>query len=289
MPQNLFAACRVNNGQLIAKRVRLDNTVQQQVETIFRDQETSFRAGVTSEVAFDGAWNPDDDEFLTIDIPAEAAIFVDTINANAVAIPDINTAAFANEGIKALFTGSTVNGVTKVVVQRFTSQQMLERKFALLQHGNAFRRLSDPAFSLDTSLTCIVEGGKIKFKSQFKLRSIINMLDIYRAATDQEVQTFAGHASLEVADVAAFVDVTNQTTRKLIHAVAKNGTLDTYTPAAIQAAAQATGLGIDVQNGKIVVPSDHREIKALLQFLNESRYTGPLSGQPFVTNSQRPV
>lgn len=288
MPQNLFAACRVN-GNLVAKRVRLDNTVQQAVETIFNDQEAVFRDGVTSEVAFDGTWNPDDDEFLTIDIPAEASIFADTINANAVAVPDINTAAFGNEGIKAIFTGSTVNGATKVLVQRFTSQQMLERKFALLQHGNAFRRLSDPAFSLDTSLTCIVEGDKIKFKSQHKLRSIINMLDIYRAATDQEVQAFAGHASLDVADVAAFVANTNQTTRKLIHAVAKNGTLDTYTPAAIQAAAQGTGLNIDVQNGKIVMPEEHAEIKAVLQFLNESRYSGPLSGQPFVTNSQRPA
>lgn len=30
-------------------------------------------------------------------------------------------------------------------------------------------------------------------------------------------------------------------------------------------------------------------IKALLQFLNENRYNGPLSGQAFVTNSQRRV
>jgi hypothetical protein len=89
--------------------------------------------------------------------------------------------------------------------------------------------------------------------------------------------------------VAAFVGVTNQVSRKLIHAISNNGTLDNYTPADIQAAAQQTNLVIDVQNGRIVMPAAHGDIKALLQFLNESRYSGPLSGQAFVTNSQRPA
>ncbi|MGO4842455.1 hypothetical protein AB4144_60325, partial [Rhizobiaceae sp. 2RAB30] len=57
MPQNLFAACRIN-GALVAKRVRLDQAVQQQIETIFNQQETDFRNGITSEVAFDGRWWP---------------------------------------------------------------------------------------------------------------------------------------------------------------------------------------------------------------------------------------
>ncbi len=287
MTQNLFAACRDSQGNLTAKRVRLDAAVQQQLEANFADQEDAFRAGVTNEVTFDGSWEPDEDEFLTIDVPGEAQIFAQTIAGNALSVPDINTAAFKNEGIKALFTGVTLNGATKVLVQRFTAQQVLERRFTLLQHGNAFRRLTEAAFALDNELSCIIEDGKIKFKSQAKLRSIINLQDIYRAATDHEVQAFAGHASLDVADVAAFVAVTNQVSRKLIHAISNNNTLTTYTPAAIQAAAGQTGLSISVKNDKIIMPAAHADIKALLQFLNESRYSGPLSGQPFVTNSRR--
>ncbi len=60
--------------------------MQQQIETIFNQQEADFRDGITSEVDFDGSWTPDDDEFLTIDVPQEAAIFADTLNANPVAI-----------------------------------------------------------------------------------------------------------------------------------------------------------------------------------------------------------
>ncbi len=288
MPQNLFAACRTD-GELVAKRVRLDATVQETVETIFDNQEASFREGVTNNVPFDGSWTPDDDEFLTIDVPAEAAIFEAAIRANAMAVPDLDTAHFADEGIKALFTGRVVNREAIILVQRFTSQQVLSRRFSLLQQGNAFRQLTDAAFTLDTSLACIIEEGVIKFKSQQKLRSIIDMAELYRAATDQEVQQFAGHERLMVGNVPAFVAITNQTSRKLIHAVASNHTLDNYTTAEIQTAAQSTALAVDIQNGRIVVPTDHKGIKALLQFLNESRYSGPLSHHAYVTNSQRPV
>ena len=56
MPMNLFAACRDLNGQLIAKRVRLDANVQQAVTALFTLQEADFRDGVIDEIPFDGRW-----------------------------------------------------------------------------------------------------------------------------------------------------------------------------------------------------------------------------------------
>jgi DNA-binding IclR family transcriptional regulator len=161
------------------------------------------------------------------------------------------------------------------LVQPFTAQQLLERKFALLQQQNVFQRLTEPAFTMASDLACIIEDGLIKFKSQQKLRAIINLVEIYRAATDSEVETFAAQ--------------TNQTSRKLIHAVLKDGVLDHYQPTVIQQSASATGLDVALQAGKLAMPDDPAGTKALLQFLNESRYNGPLSGQAFVTHSQRRV
>ena len=88
MPQNLFAACRINK-ELKAKRVHLDRSVQQDIETIFKDQEADFRQDVTDEINFDGDWKPEPNEFLTIDIPREAQIFVEAINSNAVSVPSM--------------------------------------------------------------------------------------------------------------------------------------------------------------------------------------------------------
>jgi hypothetical protein len=286
MTQNLFAACRVRN-QLVAKRVRMDAATQRAVHAMFDAQERSFRNGIISELPYDGSYTPDDDELLTLPVPQEAAVFSATIQANATSIPDINASAFATEGIKGLFTGRIVNGSPIVLVQRFTAAQVLQTKFALFQQGNAFSQLSDPAFTLDSSLTCVIENSNIKFKSQQKLRSIIHMLDIYRAATDQEVRSFAGHSRIEVTDINGFIAAANQPSRRLIHAVASNRVLDTISLPTIQTAAQNTGLHIVLNNGKIVMPTDKKDIKALLQFLNESRYVGPLSGQTYVANSRR--
>lgn len=288
MPQNLFAACRIN-GALVAKRVRLDQAVQQQIEDIFNQQEAEFRDGITSEVDFDGSWTPDDDEFLTIDVPQEAALFTNTLNANPVAIPDIDTANFEAEGIKGIFTGVAANGAMKVLVQRFSPQQILSRRFSLLQNGNAFRHLSEPAFSLDTGLTCIIEGGKIKFRSFHKLRAVINLLDVYRAATDQEVQAFAAHAHFEVADAAAFVATADQTIRKLVHAISNSGVLSNHTVVQIETACNAVGVAVTINNGRLIMPTDRAEIKKLLRFLDDGLYQAPLTGVRYVTNSKRPA
>jgi len=288
MPQNLFAACRID-GELIAKRVRLDHTVQQEIENIFDTQEASFRDGVTAEIDFDGSWKPDADEFLTVDIPDEGTLFPATINANPVSIPEINTANFANEGIKAIFTGQAVDGGTKVLVQRFSPAQILSRKFPLFLDGNTFRRLSDPAFTLESALTCIVEDGKLKFKSFHKVRTIVNLLEVYKEATDQEVEDFAGHASFEVADGDAFLESADQTVRKLIHAISRSGTLEIYTVNDIQTAANAVGVAVTVKNGRLALPTERASVKTLLRFLDDGLYEAPLTGRRYITNSKRPA
>ena len=288
MPHNLFAACRIDE-ELVAKRVPLDATVQGQVEEIFCHQEDQFRANFTEEIVFNGSWKPEKNEFLTIDVPQEAMTFQEAIHSNAISFEDINTENFADERIKALFMGFSDNGTTKILVQSFDTRQILSKKFTLGLRNNSFRRISDFAFTLNNSLTCIIEDDKIKFKSFHKLRSIINMSQIYREATDQEVGTFASHANLDIADIATFIAITDQQCRTLIHAIASDSILDNHTSADIGVAAQATGLTVKVRNGKITMPTERKEIKEFLQFLNESRYSGPLSGQTYITNSRKRV
>lgn len=86
-----------------------------------------------------------------------------------------------------------------------------------------------------------------------------------------------------------FSAATNQTIHKLIHAALQNGILDTYTPSTIKTAASLTGLEVDLQHYKTLMPTEPSSIKALLQFLNKSRDLGPLSGQALDSNSRRAV
>lgn len=256
---------------------------------IFSDQEAQFRANRPNEVPFDGDWNPDDDEILVLDTTAEANAMVAAASGNVLALPAINSTNFDGENIKALFVGVNTGGNLRLLVQRFTSAQILSRKVAFLAHNNQFNRITDPAFSLATSLACVVEGGQIKFESYHNLRAIFDVTEFYAEATDEDIDDFTGHASITVADVPALKALVTQIERKLIHKLASSGVLDAHTPQEIQTKANATGLTVNVAHGQIVFPTDKQEIRRLLRFLDDSLYEAALSGQRYVTNSKRAI
>lgn len=285
---NLLAMCRDANGITI-KRIPLDGALQNPVMQIFSDQEAAFRADRPNEVAFDGDWNPDEDEILVLDVTAEANTMVAAASGNVLALPAINAGNFDAENIKALFIGVHTGGGLRLLVQRFTAAQVLSRKFALIANNNQFSKITDPAFNLATSLTCIVEAGQIKFESYHKLRAVFDVVEFFAAATDDDIDDFAGHASIAIADVPALKELVTQTERKLIHKLASTGVLDTHAPIDIQTKANATGLVVNIANGQIVFPTDKQEIRRLLRFLDDSLYEAPLSGQRYVTNSKRPI
>lgn len=285
-PSSLFAVCRLD-PDLICKRVRLDADVQREVTDLFHNQYIDFRHNVDYERPFDGAWKADEDEILTFDIPPSAQPIVDATHANVISAEVLDTSAFSEESIKALFTIVRYDDALRILIQRFTARQLLDHKFVLTLDRNTFNRLSKPGFTLDTSLTCIIENGKIKFKSLQKLRSIIDVAEIYREATDVEVREFALHSKFSVGDVDRFVADADQIIRGLISSIVADGVLDKSDLVTIKKAARETNLLIAIENSKIVMPAQKKEVKALLRFLNESRYAGPLSRTPYITNSRR--
>ena len=290
MDGNLFAACGAR-GNLTAARIPLSSQVQTSVLEIFRNQEQSFIEDVTGEVPFDGGWKPDEDEILTIDLPDQASVFTTAISANAISIPRLDLSAAGAQGVKALFTGFGTSGEsTKILVQRFTLGQMLSRRFALLLEGNTFRRLTEQAFTIDTSLACIIEDDRIKFKSFHKLRSIFDMTEVFREATDSEIRNeFVTHPNIAISDTDALLSAADITSRKLIREILTENVLGRNSPGAIQREAESTGLSVTVSAGKLHMPTERRELKSLLLFLTDRRFSAPLSGINYVTNSRRPV
>ena len=285
---NLLALCRDKNGITI-KRLPLDRALQVPVMRIFSDQEAQFRAGRPNEVDFDGNWNPDDDEVLVLNATAEADEMVKAASGNVLALPAIDAKNFDDENIKALFVRANAGRNPCLLVQRFTSAQILSRRFALLAHNNQFNRITNPAFNLATSLTCIVEGGQIKFESYNNLRTVLDVTKFFAEATNKNIDNFADHASIAINDVEAFKKLVTQIERKLIHKLASNGVLDKRTPQEIQKKATETGLPVNLANGRIVFPTEKQEIRRLLRFLDDSLYEAPLSGHRYVTNSKRKI
>lgn len=288
---SVFAACRIAE-ELVVKRIPVHPTVQSKLPGVFDRQETSFRTDINEEVPFDGGWKADSNELLTIDLTPEAEELTaevdnlqNAVESNAISIEVIDTANFSDENIKGIF----VHRADKLLMQRFTSGQVLSRKFPLIFRGNSFREMIEPAFTLSNSLTCIVEDNKIKFKSFSNLRSIFDLREVYREATDEDVRGFAEHENLLIEDTDNFVENSSQPMRKIISAILGSEILDKVTSQEVRDAAAPTGLNINLQNGRIVLPQEYNEAMDVLRFLNEDRWLGLLSRSPYITNSKKRV
>lgn len=157
----------------------------------------------------------------------------------------------------------------------------------MILDGDTFNRLTQPAFVIGASLAGVVEGDKIKFQKFSRIKLIFDLISLYQEATDAEVKGFCGLGCIEVGDVDKFKNLADQKMRKLINAITKRGTLNNFTPVQIEAAAAGENFQVQVADGKIVMPAVKADAKALLHFLDNGLYRGPLGGEVFITNSKR--
>lgn len=282
---NLFALCRIN-GRLEVKRVVLSQGVQDKIAGLFAGQYSSFLEGVIEEVKFGTDWKPDNDEILVMDAPEEASEALKQMTGDILVIPTIDAANFSDEGIKALAVANGTPDNPRILIQMFTAQQVLSRRFALMFTGDTFRELTEPAFTLDNSLAAIIENGRLKFKSYFLIKRVFEITYMYQEATNQQIDTFCAHDSLRVADAMALKSVADQTIRKLIHAVHTTGVLDKYDVADIAAKAKLLGMHITIIDGKIDFPLEKKLAKHLLRFLDDGIYEAPLTSRRYMTNSK---
>ena len=287
MPLSFFALCHQDNAHTI-KRLVVSADVQAALEELFTQQEQHFRAEIHGDVEFTGDWKPDDDEVLYVNIPNQTTIWEATIQNAPLAVPALDAQNFSTEGVKAIFTGRVTHDDTVVLIQKFTPQQLLSRKFALILSDDTLTELTEPAFTLDNKIVGLIEGGRLKFKSYHNIRMIFDLSNLYRAATDADIDNFAAHACLNIADMDAFKVEADQTARKLIHAIQRGAILDQHTAHEIQQRAATVGLEVTIQQGMVQMPAERADIKRLLRFLHDDIYEAPLSLQRYVTNSKKP-
>jgi Domain of unknown function (DUF4868) len=284
---SLYALCRTaDDAPLRTRRISITNEVQGEVTGLFEAQAIQFLEGVTDEVAFGSDWRLDPEEIFSTDLPPDAAGVLASLTGNPMALQQVNSQQFAAEGIRAL---ATVNGAgpnARVFIQRFTAQQMLQRRYTFMLDGNTFNRMTAPAFTLENNLVAILEDGKLKFKSFPNVKRIFSLTHIYQEATDQQIDDFCAHQSLAVSNIAAFKVQADQTSRKLIHAITQSGILDTNI-AEIVAKANLMGLVLNAADGKIQMPQDKKTMKLVLRFLDDGIYKAPLTDRTYMTNSKR--
>ncbi len=279
----LYAICKPKSGFAI-KRILLSSPAQTKVANYFDQQLATFMDGVDHEVEFDGDWKPDADEILSIDAPPEAAQLLSAVTKSATAIPSIDADALEQEFIKALFV-KRKNGT--VLIQAFTTQQLLMRRHAFLLDKDTFKEMESPAFVISNNLAAVLDGQNLKFKNFPAVKRFFDLKVLYEEATDAQIESFCSHTKLEVADVDAIKAAAGPALRKRIHAISQTGVLDAYSIKQLSNRAAKLKIPLPMSNGKISMPSNKGDLKKLLSFFEEKVYQGALTQQLYVANAKR--
>lgn len=286
---NLYAICRPTGG-LEVRLVQLNQQVRADVEHLLQAQEFAFNDGIQAEIDFTGSWKPDKDELLVIRALPEAQALLQAATQNAVALQPLDANHFLNENIVGLFTSVGAGQNLRLLVQNFSAQQVLQTKYSVMFDGNVFRRITEPAFTLGSNLTAIVNAaGEVKFKSYSALRRVLDITPVFQQATDAELATFCAHVSLSVANAQSFIGNADEGIRKQVHAIVSSGVLAQHTVADIQNRAAGIGFALTLNAGRIDIPADRKSAKELFSFLLNKVYLGPINQQLFITNSNRPL
>lgn len=283
---NLFALTNMAEARII--RFPLSQALQDEIKDLFERQLATFLNGIDTVVAFDGRYRPEEGELLSIDKFEDIDGLGDAVT-NPLRIELYDPKVHSLDSVKALFTAQENNGQRKILIQLFENRRLIAAKgLALFYSGNTFQKMSDAGLTMDTKLLAVLQDGALKFQSFHYLRRVFDLDEYFKEATADEVQTFAAHEKLAVADAAAFVANASAPIRKKIALIRQSGILEKFTTEQIVAAAQTFGVVINTSDdGRIAVPNNSTELRRLLRFLDEDYYQSPLSQTRYISNSKR--
>ncbi|MDO6727255.1 hypothetical protein Q4544_09950 [Cognatishimia sp. 1_MG-2023] len=288
MCRTLFALCREKNKNVV-RRVPLERGVQDEVEQMFEAQERQFFDGKDEPIEFNGDWKPDGNELLSIRDPALLGQINETRVNGAGAYPLVDILDYASAGIKALFMHSRLFE-DHILVQKFQTSQYLQRKsLTLTFNANIFGKLNEHGFSLGEKLSAVIKSETVMFESFPVLRSFLTVQEHFEAATAHEIDEFAKNSAFSIENKALFDSHMDERCRKLIRGIKKSRVLQNHNASDIISRAASVGLNINEVEGRIVLPTEKRDLKVVLSFLEESVYKGIFSADTFVTNSKRSI
>lgn len=288
----LLAIVEQENKSISVQRIAQDKKSQIAMNTLFSNGATELMKD-RSPVEFTGKYNPEqeDMEYLTID----NFVLPDYIT-NALSAPTDYELYVPVNGklpkIKALFMGYSTtldkSTVYTVAFQKFKADQYITTaKHHLFLSGDTFISDTRLGISISPNVDCIYENGQLRFLSYFYARQILDLSMHYRLASKKDVLEFASGPSVTIENAEDFADAANDWERKRIASIQDAGIFKHHSPQKIQQTAKTLGIPIEVRNKKLVLPTDKKERRLVLAFLDEAVFKGVFSQVLYQTNSKR--
>ncbi|MEW5929504.1 MAG: Kiwa anti-phage protein KwaB-like domain-containing protein [Gemmatimonadota bacterium] len=280
----LFALMR---GEDVVRRLPLSHEARTEISGILNRAANALSSPELEQIAFDGRCRPDDDEVLTIrnfELPELIRTALgDPLSCEALKLSNHERAP----AVRALFTGSP--DASRVVFQAFRPNQFLTRSgLSLLFRNDMYSTLETPGLNVRNDVDLVFQNDQVFFRSFQTARSVLDLNNYFREATDDELHAFA--ATVRFDNPASFERNADTQVRRRVALIRYNGILEAFTPSAIHQAAVDHGIPLriahDGENEVLVFPDNKKQLKEVLKFLDEDYYRGPVTGKAYVSNSK---
>ena len=288
----LFAWMETKDQSILIKRIVEDQDTQKTINQLFSDA-SDLLVSDKEAVRFDGKYTPqqDDSDFLFIDhfsLPAKVSSAIKNPQGLDALEPDSDEIP----RIKALFIGmhKVTNGIDtySAAFQKFKSDQYISAsKIHLLFSANTFVADKRIGITIGKHIDCLFCDAQLKFSSFYFARQIFDLSSYYREATNTDVLNFVHDAIISLDGGDDFSNTANTWERRKIASIMDSGILHNYSASKIKRIATQTGVKILVKDKRIVIPTDRRERRIGLGFLDEEVYKGAFSQALYQTNSKR--
>ena len=156
---------------------------------------------------------------------------------------------------------------------------------------HTYSGLKDSALRLNNKLVAVYspKSETLLFNRFLYVNKFLPLSDAYYTASRQDILNLLSHPLFECEDKGMIVTNATQFIRRRFAILKDSKILDRLSTTAVKERATKYNLEIQVQNDRIVFPTDNDSAKVLLRFLNQEIFQGPLTDELFETNSKKKV
>lgn len=178
--------------------------------------------------------------------------------------------------------------------QNFTRSKVIKPSWrSMVFYRDVYQASERYGFQLSDSLSAVFvgpsRGGRLLFSKLREVSTYLPMDEHYREATADDIRQILQHDALLVDDPGHIVNMASPWYARRFAMLSDSGILDQYEPATLQGLATNVDVQLDVENNRIRLPTDRADLRAVLTFLNEERFRGPITESLFEANSKRRV
>lgn len=272
-------------------RVPLDQPTQSSLAEAWETQYEVF-INEAGEIDFNPGYKPDSHEHFCVS-DYELPDWLKRQDSQVVSdIEDIGRDRSLINSIKGLVAfARDSHGEELMLFQNFTASQVIQPGRFLLLEYDTYKSVEQPGLVLDKKLSAVYLPAerKLLFDSFRNVNTFLPLDDYYKEASEEEIREVLSHNLFAHEDLETSVLHANATqwARTRVAMLQHSGVLEQYTAEEIRSRSAEFDVQVNIQNNKIVFPTNKSAARKLLQFLNEERFRGAITGTLYETNSKK--